>query len=248
MEERPFWGQSCIPVLPEELVCPAVVEPTASRHYPWSTPAAAPRTTPAVRKQRCLSNDPLGAVTCPDSGRVTTNSPGLSLGNSCSIQLSYGPEIPDFNPCTSELARFSHSWIDMANKAVLSRMRGRRLGLALAGLMTLVPFLDAQQTPEYGCRMGVSCRPSGFAILNRDRGVGMQVGLGLGFRWGPGFDVFVPGTENLTVYPKPIPIPDGQVFHLGTSLLAPPPPAPTLPLVTLPAATPTPTPSDQPKS
>ena len=113
--------------------------------------------------------------------------------------------------------------------------------------MALTPFADAQQTPEYGCRMGTSCRPAGFSLLNKDRGVGMLPGLGIGVRWGPGFEIYIPAAENFTLLPKPTPNPTGQVFHLGMSLFAPRL-LPTLSLGTIPAPSPTPPPSEQPKS
>jgi hypothetical protein len=125
-------------------------------------------------------------------------------------------------------------------------IRGRQLGLALAGLLALVPFLGAQQAPEYGCRMAPSCRPSGFSFLNKERGVGPQPGPALGLRWESGFEVFIPGRENFTVFPKPASNAADHTLHLGSSL-APPSPMPTLPLLTLPRLTPTPLPSDRPE-
>lgn len=127
-------------------------------------------------------------------------------------------------------------------------MRAGRLELAVAGLVLLTPFADAQQAPEYGCRMATSCRPAGFSLLNKERGIGMVPGLGLGVRWGPGFEIYIPSAENLTLLAKPTPIPNGQVFHLGTSLLAPPSPMPTFSLGAPPALTPTPPPSEEPKN
>ena len=109
---------------------------------------------------------------------------------------------------------------------VTRHLRGGRFVIALVGGLLTAFVLDAQQAPEYGCTMSPNCRPAGFSVLNRERGVGGLYGLGFGIKWDPGFELIVPGSKNYAVVPqptKPPPPAEGQIFHLGAGHLLPPP-------------------------
>jgi hypothetical protein len=98
-------------------------------------------------------------------------------------------------------------------------------------MLALAPRLaGAQQQPTYGCRVSVSCMPLGFSTINGNFGTGASMLFGAGFRWGPGFEFYIAGPQDIVLAAKPTPAADGQLFHLRLSLLAPPPippPAPT---------------------
>src|SRR5262249_44468345 len=75
-------------------------------------------------------------------------------------------------------------------------------------LATLASAAGAQQVPQSGCNAGVNCQPRGFTALT---GLDKQhVGPGFGIRWGPGFELFIPGLENSAKTKAPS---EGQ-FHL----------------------------------
>ena len=111
-------------------------------------------------------------------------------------------------------------------KNVTRCMRGARFVIALFGGLLVALVADAQQAPEYGCTMSPNCRPAGFSMLNRERGIGGLYGPGFGIKWDPGFELTIPGTKNYPGQPEPTKPPapsEGQVFHLGTGhRLAPP--------------------------
>ena len=82
--------------------------------------------------------------------------------------------------------------------------------------------------------------PLGFSTINGNFGTGASMLFGAGFRWGPGFEFYIAGPQDIVLAAKPTPAVDGQLFHLRLSLLAPTPnptPAPT-PLVAPPPAEP----------
>ena len=110
-------------------------------------------------------------------------------------------------------------------------------GLAAALVLAPLPA-RAQQQPVSGCRVSISCMPLGFSTITGNSPTGSSVLFGAGFRWDPGFEFFLAVPPAAT----PTPAPDSPLFHLDSSLLAPPrtpPPAPT--------ATPVPTPIPPPK-
>jgi hypothetical protein len=115
-------------------------------------------------------------------------------------------------------------------------MRGKRLGLGIAGATIFATFLAAQQKPIQGCNAALTCsQPRGYTTTRGNAG---SVLFGVGVQWGPGFH-FVVVTPTLS-YPTPEPTPnlDARTFRLeGVSLLPPPPPT-----------TPTPTPVPKPAS
>jgi hypothetical protein len=104
-------------------------------------------------------------------------------------------------------------------------MRPRRF-LPAAGLFLLAAAASvvAQQQPIHGCNAAASCRPLGFSALDKSAGFG-GLFVGVGARWGPGFNMFVAAPQEIVLTPPP-PV-TGEIFHLGASLLNPLP-APTL--------------------
>ncbi|HKA36359.1 MAG TPA: hypothetical protein VKH43_06030 [Thermoanaerobaculia bacterium] len=116
-------------------------------------------------------------------------------------------------------------------------MRPRRVSLAVSGLFLLAAAASvvAQQQPIHGCNAAPSCRPLGYSTLDKNAGFGGFF-FGVGARFGPGFNVFVPGVKEIPVLAPPAP-PTGEIFHLGASLLNP---LPTPALFPPPSTTPAP--------
>ena len=105
-------------------------------------------------------------------------------------------------------------------------MRPRRLLLpAAVAFFAAAAFSVAQQQPIHGCNAAPSCRPLGFSTLDKNAGFGGFF-FGVGARWGPGFELFVPASREIPILAPPAPG-TGEIFHLGASLLNPLP-APTL--------------------
>ena len=123
-------------------------------------------------------------------------------------------------------------------------MRSGRLLPTAAGILSLAAatLALAQQQPIHGCHAATSCQPLGFSTIDRNAGLGGFIGVGMGIRFGPGFEIVLPTpipSPVVSGQPIPSPTPSADVFHLNASLL-PPTPAPTL------APTPVPTPAAAP--
>jgi hypothetical protein len=105
-------------------------------------------------------------------------------------------------------------------------MRGKRLGLGLAGAMVVATLLVAQQKPIQGCNAALTCsQPRGYTTARGN--AGGSVLFGVGVRWEPGFH-FLVVTPSLS-YPTPEPTPnlDARTFRLEGVSLLPPQPTPT---------------------
>jgi len=105
-------------------------------------------------------------------------------------------------------------------------MRGSRVAVGVLGAMTIAPLLAvAQQQPIHGCGTAISCRPLGFSTLSGPGGSGSLL-FGVGFGWDPGFHLHIVAPQSIVLAPKPTPLQEGRLFHLGVSLL-PQTPSPT---------------------
>jgi hypothetical protein len=112
-------------------------------------------------------------------------------------------------------------------------MRLRRFLTAAVGILFLAAASTvAQQQPIHGCNAAASCRPLGFSTLDKNAGFG-GLFFGVGARFGPGFDIFIPASSQILLAAPPTTF-RGEIFHLGVSLMHPaptptpfPPPAPT---------------------
>jgi hypothetical protein len=127
-------------------------------------------------------------------------------------------------------------------------MRSGRLLLTAAGILSLAAAASvavAQQQPIHGCHAATSCQPLGFSTIDRSVGLGSGfLGVGMGVRFGPGFEIVLPTpipSPVVSGQPIPSPTPNADVFHLNTSLLPPTPaptPVPAVPALPTPAAAP----------
>jgi hypothetical protein len=102
-------------------------------------------------------------------------------------------------------------------------MRGKRLGLGLAGATVFTTLLVAQQTPIQGCNAAITCsHPRGYTTARGN--AGGSVLFGVGVSWGPGFHFLVVTPSLSSPAPEPTPNLEARTFRLqGVSLLPPQP-------------------------
>jgi hypothetical protein len=84
----------------------------------------------------------------------------------------------------------------------------------------------AQQQPITGCNAAPSCRDRGLGYSALKGNAGGSVLFGVGFRWGPGFQLLIV-TPKPSLAPEPTPSVDTRIFHLRDVSLLPPQPTPT---------------------
>ena len=105
-------------------------------------------------------------------------------------------------------------------------MRAVRVALGIAGATLLAAAAPgAEPKPIHGCHAAPTCQPLGFSTLNRNSGDSF-VFFGVGMKFGPGFELFVPGMARdipILVTEPPKPASGEDVIHLRASLLSPEP-------------------------